>query len=143
PSTDPCSTGLCQYSRHSRFSERILFTVTECHSTGFRNLSLLGGNAVEKKPSLWESRLSRRTFLKGAGAGLAALMVGDGMVPYWSSRAFAAGQWDHEADVIVVGTGAAAFAGAVTARQHGATVIMVEKAPIVGGTTAESGRSEE
>lgn len=94
---------------------------------------------MEKKPSLWESRLSRRTFLKGAGAGLAALMVGDGMVPYWSSRAFAAGQWDHEADVIVVGTGAAAFAGAVTARHHGATVIMVEKAPIVGGTTAKSG----
>lgn len=86
-----------------------------------------------------QPRLSRRTFLKGAGAGLAALMVGDGVVSFWSSKAFASGKWDYEADVVVVGTGGAAFAGAVTARHHGASVIMIEKAPVVGGTTAKSG----
>lgn len=91
------------------------------------------------KQSLWQSRVSRRGFLQGAGAGLATLMVGDSIVSYFSSKAYAAGKWDREADVIVVGSGAAAFAGAVSARQAGSSAIIIEKAPIVGGTTAKSG----
>ena len=33
----------------------------------------------------------------------------------------------YEADVVVVGSGAAAFSAAITARSHGSEVIMVEK----------------
>ncbi len=48
-------------------------------------------------------------------------------------------EWDHVADVVVVGAGAAGGAAAATAASLGATVIVVEKAPFTGGTTAKSG----
>ena len=41
-------------------------------------------------------------------------------------------------DVLVAGSGAAGFAAALTARLHGLDVIMVEKEPLFGGTTAYS-----
>ncbi len=46
--------------------------------------------------------------------------------------------WDAETDVLVVGTGAAASAAAIFAREAGAAVLMVEKADYFGGTTAKS-----
>lgn len=47
--------------------------------------------------------------------------------------------WDFEADVIVVGSGAAAYSAAIAARSKGAEVVMVEKAASYGGTTMRSG----
>ena len=47
--------------------------------------------------------------------------------------------WDHEADVVVLGTGGAGLAAALTATAAGASVEVFEKAPTVGGTTAVSG----
>ena len=41
-------------------------------------------------------------------------------------------------DVLVAGSGAGGFAAALTARLHGLDVIMVEKEPLFGGTTAYS-----
>ena len=41
-------------------------------------------------------------------------------------------------DVLVAGSGAGGFAVALTARLHGLDVIMVEKEPLFGGTTAYS-----
>ncbi|GAA1850772.1 3-ketosteroid-delta-1-dehydrogenase [Pseudonocardia ailaonensis] len=47
--------------------------------------------------------------------------------------------WDVAADVVVVGSGAAGFAAAFAAQQEGASVLMLEKAGFLGGTTAKSG----
>lgn len=45
----------------------------------------------------------------------------------------------HEYDVLVVGTGASGMAAAITAAHQGLKVLIVEKGPVYGGTTARSG----
>lgn len=42
-------------------------------------------------------------------------------------------------DVLVVGTGASGMSAAVTAAYEGLKVLVVDKAPVYGGTTARSG----
>ena len=44
-----------------------------------------------------------------------------------------------DCDLLVVGGGAAGLAGAVTAAYHGLTVVVAEKAPVLGGATSWSG----
>src|SRR5215510_12707811 len=44
----------------------------------------------------------------------------------------------HQCDVLVAGSGAAGFATALTASLAGLDVLMVEKEPLFGGTTAYS-----
>lgn len=83
------------------------------------------------------SRLSRRDFIAAAGVGAGVLGVGLG-----SSRAVASssGQsFDQEYDVVVVGSGGAGATAALIANREGASVAIVEKAPIFGGTTIKSG----
>ena len=73
----------------------------------------------------------------GAGAAFAAASIGS--VPFAQSVAAAQQEWDAEYDVVVVGSGGAAFAAAVTAHQLGSEVVMFEKGAYAGGTTLVSG----
>jgi succinate dehydrogenase/fumarate reductase flavoprotein subunit len=50
-----------------------------------------------------------------------------------------ASDWNYDADVLVVGSGAAAYSAAITAKSNGADVLMIEKAALYGGTTLRSG----
>ena len=85
-------------------------------------------------------RVSRRGFLKASGVSAAtAATAGFGVVPYTASLAAAQQAWDAEHDVVVVGSGGAAFAAAITARHEGGDVVMFEKGAYVGGTTLASG----
>ncbi len=48
-------------------------------------------------------------------------------------------KYDMEADIIVIGSGAAGSAAAITAHDNGANVVILEKMPAPGGNTAVSG----
>ena len=50
-----------------------------------------------------------------------------------------ASHWDHEVELLVVGSGAGAMTAALRAAYAGAKVLIVEKASAYGGTSATSG----
>jgi len=86
-----------------------------------------------------ESRVSRRNFLKAAGSGTLLTATTAAAVPFAASIAHAQRRWDREADVVVVGSGAAGSSAALFAREGGASVLMLEKGAQYGGTTGRSG----
>ncbi len=47
--------------------------------------------------------------------------------------------WDMETDVVCVGSGIAGCAAAATATDAGSKVVVIEKMPVLGGTTSKSG----
>jgi len=80
--------------------------------------------------------LSRRDFLAksaaAAGVGVAALAPGQ-------ADAQTNGQWDYSADFVSIGAGVAGLAAAVSALEHGASVIMVDENFDIGGHGMVSG----
>jgi succinate dehydrogenase/fumarate reductase flavoprotein subunit len=89
-----------------------------------------------------DKKLSRRNFLRGAAvAAPAAAAVGALASAAPAMAADSQSHWHKDADVVVVGTGFAGLAAAITAAEAGAKVIIIEKAPqqFEGGNSKVSG----
>jgi succinate dehydrogenase/fumarate reductase flavoprotein subunit len=83
--------------------------------------------------------MKRRDVLKG-GAGMAASVAAAGLATEAKAQTpQAAMQWDRDADVVVIGSGAAGLPAAIAAREGGSTVILVEAEPHTGGHAICSG----
>lgn len=96
----------------------------------------------EDKP---ETKLSmtRREFIRKGGAavagGVAAATVGSLTLPGKAEGAPIPKKWDRKADVVIVGTGGAGMCAAIEAAKAGARVLVLEKEPITGGSSAICG----
>jgi succinate dehydrogenase/fumarate reductase flavoprotein subunit len=87
--------------------------------------------------SNFKGSMTRRDVVAGT-LGLGALTCGVGTVSVGNVSA-AAGTWDLEADVVVIGTGALGLPAAIIAKEAGASVIMVEAEKHAGGHAMVSG----
>ncbi len=85
---------------------------------------------AQSEPTMASSdvTISKRTLLKAGGALTLAMLVGS------ARRAFAQQQWD----VIVIGGGTAGMPVAIFAAERGARVLVIDKAPLLGGTLDRS-----
>lgn len=88
---------------------------------------------TDNKPG--QGRLTRRAALGTIGAGT----LSAGTFFTRSSKGATDPGWSGEADVIIVGSGAAGCSAAIAAVDHGARVMILEKMPVIGGTTSKSG----
>ena len=70
--------------------------------------------------------VNRRAFLKGSAATGAAGVAG-GLTPSLAKAEGVPAKWDKEVDVVIVGTGHAGLAAAITAADAGAKVVILEK----------------
>jgi urocanate reductase len=80
--------------------------------------------------------VSRRAFLSRGAAGVGAAALAGA-----STREAAAAEtkWDMSADVVVIGAGVSGLAAAITARDHGVSVISVDENFDIGGRGMLSG----
>jgi urocanate reductase len=83
--------------------------------------------------------ISRRDFVRrGATAGLGATALG-GLVRTDLEGQSAGDEWDYTADVVIAGCGTSGLSAAVSALDHGASVIMVDENYDCGGHGIVSG----
>ena len=84
-------------------------------------------------------RISRRNFIReGAaiGVGSTALV---GLATQEVNAAQRQTKWDRAADVVIVGAGASGLPAAIMAREHGASVIVIDENHDIGGHAMLSG----
>lgn len=92
-----------------------------------------------KKDRDQKPALSRRDFVKSSAAGFGGMAALAGLDPAQLEAAEPPRRWDRVADVVVVGSGAAGLPAAISAAEHGASVILIEQNYDVGGHAIQSG----
>src|SRR5215813_13271065 len=80
-------------------------------------------------------KVSRRVFLSTGAAGVTLVGTAQEAMPQGAAQR----NWDRSADVVVVGAGVAGLPAAITARDHGASVIVVDENYDIGGRGILSG----
>lgn len=96
--------------------------------------------------------VSRRSFIAGATslgvvalasmAGCAPKAKGEDKTPVAATGGSdVPSSWDMESDVVIIGAGGAGMSAACTAKEAGASVLVLEKGGVTGGDTALSGQS--
>jgi urocanate reductase len=87
-----------------------------------------------------ERGVSRRRFLRdGATVGVGATALAGLSTHQAALDAQRPARWDKAADVVVVGAGASGLCAAIIARDHGASVLVVEQHTDIGGHAMLSG----
>jgi fumarate reductase flavoprotein subunit len=91
------------------------------------------------------SSISRKSFIAGAGTGIAGVAA-LGLAASGAGSALAAeasgssdgDQYDYEADVVIIGAGGAGQSAAAAAHEAGSSTILIEKASFTGGDSITS-----
>ena len=88
-----------------------------------------------------KAEVNRRNFLaRGAAAGLGVVAIaGTGAHEATAQNGNGSIKWDYAADVVVIGAGVAGLPAAITARDNGASVIIVDENFDIGGRGILSG----
>jgi succinate dehydrogenase/fumarate reductase flavoprotein subunit len=94
---------------------------------------------MAKKQRETSMTVNRRDLLVRGGATVAAVATGAAAQPASAQTPQVPIQWTHEADVVVIGSGACGLPAAIVAREAGSSVIVVEAQPHVGGHARVSG----
>lgn len=92
------------------------------------------GGEVSMSENEKTADVGRRAFMKNGAAVGAAALAGLGVQGNRSER-----RWDHSADVVIMGAGAAGLTAALRARDLGASVIVIDENTDVGGHAILSG----
>src|SRR5690349_21696389 len=93
---------------------------------------------MKREPKDKKRNLSRRDFVKTAAASVGVVAL-SGMGPGEAEAQGKAVKWDKEADIVVVGAGAAGLPAAIEAAEGGASVILIDANFDIGGHAMVSG----
>ena len=87
-----------------------------------------------------KAEVNRRNFLaRGAAAGVGAVAIAGTGTQEAGAQTGNGIKWDYAADVVVIGAGVAGLPAAITARDNGASVIVVDENFDIGGRGILSG----